>query len=138
MTTTYVDAGLLIAIFRGDRPLARRAIEVVDDPDRRFVASRFLRLELIPKAVYHRQRAEVAYDEGFFARVVAWAEPLDRVVAEAEREAARLGLNALDALHVAAAALLGADELVTTEGPTKPIHRATGVQVVTIHPVVAR
>ncbi len=70
----------------------------------------------------------------FFARVSAWADPLDNVVAEAEREAARSGLNGLDALHVAAATLLGADELVTTERPGKPIHRATGVRVVSIHP----
>ena len=60
-------------------------------------------------------------------RVVARAEAL---LAKAETEALPLGLSTLDALHVAAAVALGADELVTTEPPTKPIHRATGVTVV--------
>jgi predicted nucleic acid-binding protein len=63
---------------------------------------------------------------------VAWANPLDELVDRAEREAGRHGLNALDALHVAAAMMTGADELVTTEGLQKPMHRVTDVNVVTI------
>lgn len=51
----------------------------------------------------------------------------------AYREAAAWGMAAMDALHVAAAMQVGADELVTTERPTKPIHRARGVRVVTIY-----
>ena len=74
----------------------------------------------------------MAFYEAFFDRVMAWAEPLDRVVEQAEREATRHGRNALDALNVAAADLLGVDELVTTEGLRKLIHRATGVRVVAI------
>ena len=62
-------------------------------------------------------------------RVVARAEAL---LAKAETEALPLSLSALDALHVAAAVALGADELVATERPTKPIHRATGVTVVSL------
>ena len=132
MIRTYVDAGVLIAAFRAAAPLGGSALAVLADADREFVGSVFLSLEVLPKAAYHRNRNEVAFYEAFFDRVVAWADPLDRVVEQAEREAARHGLNALDALHVAAAALLGADELVTTEGVRKPIHRATGVKVVAI------
>jgi hypothetical protein len=43
-------------------------------------------------------------------------------------------MAAMDALHVAAAALVGATELITTEKPNKPIHRATSVRVVSIQP----
>lgn len=61
-----------------------------------------------------------------------WA-PLDaNLFALAERVAAQHGLHALDSLHVAAAILLGADELVTTEGPTKPLHRVREIRVVAI------
>jgi hypothetical protein len=38
----------------------------------------------------------------------------------------------MDALHAAAALLLGADEFVTTEKPGKPIYRVDGFQVVPI------
>jgi hypothetical protein len=40
----------------------------------------------------------------------------------------------MDALHVAAAAGLGASELVTIEKPTRSIHRARSIKVVTLHP----
>lgn len=122
MTRTYVDAGVLIAVARGFQFGSYRAVTVLEDPERIFVASALLRLEVLPKALYHRNHAEVALYEAFFAGVSVWAEPVERVVEIAEREAARHGLKALDALHVAAAILLGADELITTEGPRKPIH----------------
>ena len=132
MIRTYVDSGVLIAGVHGEPALTRRALALLVDSNRVFLASAFLRLELLPKATYHRNRAELAFYQAFFDSVVAWAEPLDRVVEAAEREATRHGLNALDALHVAAAAMLGADELVTTEGPAKPIHRTASVKVISI------
>ena len=45
------------------------------------------------------------------------------------------GVQAMDALHVAAAALVGAHELVTTERSTRSIHRTRSVNVVSINPV---
>ena len=39
-------------------------------------------------------------------------------------------LGLADALHLAAAALLNADEFITGEGPNKPIYRNTLVKVV--------
>lgn len=132
MTRTYADAGVLIGGFRGVGMLGGDALAVLGDPGREFVGSAFLRLEILPKALYHRNAIEVAFYEAFFARVVAWAEPNAEMVEQAALEAARSGLNALDALHVAAAGLLGATELVTTEGARKPIHRVTSVKVVRI------
>jgi len=64
------------------------------------------------------------------ASVEEWADAAPEPVAQAEQVARYHGLNALDALHVAAAIALGADGLVTTERPTKPLHRVTGVAVV--------
>ena len=138
MTRTYLDAGVLIAGVRGTPVRADVVVDLIQEPGRVFVASAFLRLEVLPKAIYHRNRIEIAFYEDFFARVVAWAEPTELVVAQAEREAARHGLNALDTLHAAAAALLDADELVTTETPRRPIHRATSVKVVSIRTAAAR
>jgi predicted nucleic acid-binding protein len=129
---TYLDAGVLIASVRGHPGPARSAFDLLENPEREFVASVFLRLEVLPKAIHQRRTAEVAFYRRYFARVVAWANPIDELVGRAEQEAAQHGLSALDALHVAAALMLGADELVTTEGPRKPIHRATSVRVVAI------
>jgi predicted nucleic acid-binding protein len=134
VTRTFLDAGVLIAGGRLMDPRGVAAQRLLDDSDRVFVSSPFVRLEVLPKATYYRRRHEVAFYEAYFARVAAWAEPLERIVALAEREANQHGLGAMDALHVAAAVLLAADELVTTERPTSPLHRTTSVKVVSIHP----
>ena len=54
---------------------------------------------------------------------------LNRIEKVARTEAARCGLAAMDALHVAAAFLMKADELITAEKPGKPIFRTTLVKV---------
>jgi predicted nucleic acid-binding protein len=49
---TFVDAGVLIAAARGGTEQSRRAMAVLDDPEREFVASPFLRLEVLPQALF--------------------------------------------------------------------------------------
>lgn len=129
---TYIDAGVLIAAVRGRDDVATRAMQVLDDPDREFVSSPFLRLEVLPKAVYGKRQAEVEFYETFFVAVSHWAKALTRIVEEARQHANTHGLGAMDALHVAAAISAGADELVTTEKPGKPIHRVTDVKVISL------
>jgi hypothetical protein len=51
MTRTYLDANILIAAFQGEGDGAMAAIAALDDPDREFVVSDFLRLETLPKPV---------------------------------------------------------------------------------------
>jgi predicted nucleic acid-binding protein len=131
---TFVDAGVLIAAARGGTIQAARAMEILDDPDREFAASIFLRLEVLPQAVFNKRVAEVAFYEAFFSTVSRWATDLAAVTQNAMREASTLGVEAMDALHVAAAASVGASELITTEKRSRSIHRATAVQVVTIQP----
>lgn len=139
MTRTYVDSGVLIAAATGRQPeVHRNALAVLDDPDREFVSSVFVRLEVSPKAIFLGHRDEATFYERFFASVVAWAGPLEEVVDRAARIAARSGLAAMDALHVASAAILDAAELVTTESPVKPLHRTSIVAVVSIHPSAER
>jgi predicted nucleic acid-binding protein len=67
-----------------------------------------------------------------------WAEVSEDLAVEAYQIAAAAGLAALDALHVAAAIAVGAEELVTTEGAEKPIHRVQGIAVVSIHPAFVK
>ncbi len=132
MIRTYLDSGVLIGGARGAPKVIQAVYDLFDQPGREFVSSVFVRLETMPKAVHHRRTVEIAFYRGYFERVAAWAHLDDALVHGAEQFALRLGLSALDALHVASAIVLGADELVTTERPTKPIHRATGVAVVAL------
>lgn len=134
MTLTFVDAGVLIAAVRGQDWIARQAIQILDDPRRSFAASAFLRLEVIPKALFHNNLQEVAFYDSFFNAVERWAETEPALTDSAHALAARFGLSALDALHVSAALATGAEEIFTTEKRQKPIHRVTGVSVRTIHP----
>jgi predicted nucleic acid-binding protein len=132
MKLTYIDAGVLIAAARGSGSIAQRALESLDDPDREFASSIFVKLEVLPKAVYHKNEAEVAFYRTFFEAVLHWADSLRTVSQEAFREACYYGLAATDALHVAAAASVTANELITTEKPGKPIHRARSVRIISI------
>ncbi len=135
MTLTFIDAGVLIAASRGGTEQATRALAVLGDPTRTFAASAFLRLEVLPQASFNRRHAELAFYEAFFAAVSVWATDWPRIVDLALREASTFGVEAMDALHVAAAAVAGAEELVTIEKPTRSIHRARAVRVTTIHPL---
>ena len=134
MTLTFVDAGVLIAAARGTGSAASKAAEILDDPDRSFASSVFVRLEVLPKAVFHRKAQEAEFYEAFFESVEIWVSPDHLLAEQAMTLAARFGLSALDALHVAAAMAAGADEVVTSEKPSRPIHRVTGLAVKSIHP----
>lgn len=123
----FVDAGVLIAAARGDDEVAERAIEILDDPDVRFASSIFVKLEVLPKPLYQNKKDEVLFYEAFFASVAAWAEPSPELIQNAYEEAISSGLSAIDALHISSAAIVNADEFVTTEKLSRPIHRSKPV-----------
>jgi predicted nucleic acid-binding protein len=112
---TYVDSCVLLDAWTGRKALAQRALEILDDPGREYLSSIFVRLETVPLASYHKNDLELAFYQAFFDSVTAWAMDLDAVVGLGEEAACRFGLSATDALHIAAASLLGADEFITTE-----------------------
>jgi len=53
LTRTFLDAGILIAAVRGQEDEAARALAILADPERNFVTSNFLRMEVLPKAIYY-------------------------------------------------------------------------------------
>lgn len=130
---TFVDSGILITAARGqDLALKLRALTLLNEPNREFASSRFVWLEVMPKAIWAKNLPEQKLYEIFFSAVSHWPNDYDAVIALAETEAATAGLGSLDALHVAAAKLVGAEELVTIEKPLKSIHRAQSIKVVSI------
>ncbi|NJK51690.1 MAG: type II toxin-antitoxin system VapC family toxin [Leptolyngbyaceae cyanobacterium SU_3_3] len=136
MIRTYLDSGVLIIAARGVGEASERAIEVLEDGDRGFVSSLFLKIEILPKPIYHRQTDEVEFYEDFFSVVVDWVRDCEAIVEEAYQIACTYGLAAMDALHIASALALNADHLITTEKPSKPMHRVPLLQIVSIHPNV--
>lgn len=123
---TYVDASILIqaAAKATAETFARRmrARQVLNDPDRTFVASAFLKLEVLPKGKWFNKKREIDVYEAFFDAVSDWA-PDAELISPAYDLASKYGLGALDAIHLCAAKHFGA-EFISAEKPTKPIYRA--------------
>lgn len=122
---TYVDANVLIYAAGGE-PLERklRALKVLGDSRRKFIASEFLRLETLPFTIATGRRKEQAFLEKFFAhKVMHWVEDERTLFDPAAALIAKYQLPLLDALHLAAAISLKA-EFVTAEKPTKPFFAA--------------
>jgi predicted nucleic acid-binding protein len=119
---TYVDTSVLIAAFKGDDDLARRALAVLDDPDRTVVVSDAVRLEAMPKARYFKNATEIEFYESLFSQAenIAWNAGALQVALEI---AEQHGIAAMDAIHVAHAELAGVAEIVTAEKSTKPMFR---------------
>ena len=68
---TFIDSGILIAAFNGPLRLSELALQALEDTDRLFLTSPFVRLEVLPKAMFNKQAAEVLFYESFFARAMA-------------------------------------------------------------------
>ena len=53
----------------------------------------------------------------------------EALIAQAYADACTFGLAALDALHLTFAKAGGAEEFITTENPSQPLFRVTGIVV---------
>jgi predicted nucleic acid-binding protein len=128
LTRTFLDAGILIAAVRGQAKEAARALAILEDPERSVLTSDFLSMEVLPKAISSQRSAEVALYERYVAR--AHSIPVSAaLVAQASLEACACGLAVLDALHLTCAKAGGAEEFITTDNPTQPLFRATGMVI---------
>ncbi len=123
MARIFVDSGVLVDAAGGTDAQPEAALALLEDPEHTFLTSPFVYLETLPKARYNCRATEVAFYEKFFANA-EWTHDLNAIVEHGIEIADRFGVGPMDALHVAAAALLNADELVTVEKPGKSIHRA--------------
>jgi predicted nucleic acid-binding protein len=129
---TYIDSGVLIAAARGQGRLSQRALTVLADESRELVASDYVRLEVVPKAAYFKQQAELDFYESFFARTAVCVSFSSARWPALFAEACKSGLSGFDAIHVLLATIAGCVELVTTERPGKAIHRTSSIRVLSI------
>jgi hypothetical protein len=87
---------------------------------------------VVHKKVYNRQIKETEFYKTFFNTVTYWAPDLNTIIRDAHQIGCQYGLAAMNALHLAAALLIGADEFITTEKPTKPMFRVSGINIISI------
>ncbi len=133
----YINSGILISAFRGLPNLSLKAVQILDNPALEFASSSLVQLETLPKAVYNQQQMEQPFEqafyEAFFANVSCWASNLEQVFQAAEGLAHTYDLAGIDALHIAAALSVDAEEFITTEKSTNPMHRVAEICVVSIY-----
>ena len=119
-TLTFLDTNVLISAMCGDEMISQRCFAVIDDPNREFVASDFLKLELLPKPIHNRIEECVGFYNDYISSVSKMLETNAETTARAFELAASFGLGAVDAIHFQTAIDAGATEFITTEKPTKP------------------
>jgi hypothetical protein len=129
---TFLDTSILFAAHRGKPSHRNPALAIVNDRDRFFIASPFLYLETMPKAIYHHNRPEIEFYRTYFDNVRIWINDVESILRIARDESERCGLAAMDALHVATAHLAEAQVLYTLERNEKPIHRTSLVRVISL------
>jgi predicted nucleic acid-binding protein len=130
---TFVDSNILIAAWRGDLVYSPVATALLDDPSREYVSSPYVQLETMPQAIFNKQVDEAQFYNDFFDAVDYWVKASKGLMDEAYTVACDFGLTAVDALHIAAALSVRADEFITAERPTSPLSRVRGVQILSIY-----
>jgi hypothetical protein len=122
---TFVDASVLINAAVGkDKARKQRAQAAISDNSREYVATEFLRLEVLLIAIAYKSKTKKERElyETFFDAVSKLIEPAP-LIKPAYKLACKHALGALDALHIAAAKSINA-EFICAERLTKPIYRA--------------
>src|SRR5215212_5333755 len=102
---TYLDSNVLVQAATGaNRQIQTRALAIITDPNRQFVSSLFSKMEFIPLAIHFGRGKERLFYETFFRRIQTWIDPAN-IYDDAYQLACQHALGAMDALHLAAAAL---------------------------------
>lgn len=131
---TYIDTGVLIWAFREDGAASDLASSFLFDPLREYVTSHYLLLDLLPHCEFCGRSEEAEFYRAFFHSARHRVPSSDALIAYALQEGCKTGISGIDAVHVACAAIAGAEELITTEGLTKPMHRTSLLKIITINP----
>lgn len=133
MIKTFIDSGVLIFAARGEGELAEKALSILEDSDREFASSIFVKLEILPKAIYNKKQPEINFYNTYFEAVSYWATDLENIIKKGLEEASHYGTGAMDSLHIASAKLLQVDEFITNEKPNKSIHRSQSINIFSLY-----
>ena len=72
MKRTYLDSSVLIQAVQGVD--GDKTASLLEDAEREFLSATFLKLELLPQPTFHKRKAELAFLEAYFERVVEWRD----------------------------------------------------------------
>ncbi len=132
MTRTFLDSGVLLTAWRG-KECCEQALAVMEDESREFCTAQLVKLELLPKPAFFKQKLETEFYGTYFAQV-EHEEPLSEALGnEAMALASAHGIAAADALNLCAALRLGAEEFITSEKPGKPMFSVPRIKVISLH-----
>jgi predicted nucleic acid-binding protein len=129
---TFVDANVLMAAFQGTDELCKKAMQILDDPNRDFIVTDYLKLEVIPQPTFHRRNEEIQFMQTFLDSASLYLEPTSLITDQAIILACKYSLGAMDALHTGAALVSKADALITLEKPEKPLCQVKEIKVVSL------
>jgi len=129
---TFVDSNVLITAFQGKDEIWQRAIDIIDDPEREFIVSDYLKLEVIPQPTFHQRHEEIQFMHTFFDGASLYASPTPIITAQAVNLACQYSLSPMDALHAGTAVESKVDELITLEKPAKPLCQIKEIKVVSL------
>ncbi|MCX5824351.1 MAG: type II toxin-antitoxin system VapC family toxin [Deltaproteobacteria bacterium] len=130
---TVIDSCVLRAAFEGEEGEAnKKALAVLDDTNREFIAVDFVALETIPIPTFNKRYDQVLLFQSFFDDAPLRAEVSSDITTLAIRLASEHGIGPIDALIASSAIIGGADELITMEKPTKPLFKVKAVKVISL------
>lgn len=130
---TVIDSCVLRAAFEGEECEAnKKALAVLDDTNREFIAVDFVALETIPKPTFTKREEQVLLFQAFFDEAPLHAEVSSEITILAIQLASEHDIAPMDALIVSSAIIGGADELITLEKPTKPMFNVKAVKVTSL------
>ena len=132
---TVIDSCVLRVAFDGvEGESNKKALEVLDDTNREFIAVDFVALETIPVPTFNKKYDQVLLFQSFFDDAPFRAEVSSDTTTLAIRLASEHGIGPIDALIVSSAIIGGADELITMEKPTKPMFKVKEVKITSLQP----
>lgn len=131
-TKTFLDSNVLITAFQGIDEVWQKAMEFIDDPERQFIVSDYLKLEVIPQPTFHRRHEEIQFMQTFLDSAAEYVTANGQITNQALILACRYSLGAMDALHAGTAILSNAHVLITLEKPEKPLCQIKEINVVSL------
>lgn len=130
---TVVDSCVLRTAFQGEGEANRKALDVLDDTNREFMAVDFVALEVIPKPIFNKFQEQADFYKSFFDDAPIHVEITSDVTKLALQLASKHDIGPMDSLIVSSAIIGNADELITMEKPTKPMYKVKEVKVISLY-----
>lgn len=129
---TYLDTGVLLAAYKGDEAASDRAMAIIADEERSFIASDLLTIECVCPAIRSRHFAQAAFCSEFINSCDHIE--LNRDISQSAIQfLSNHAIQIIDAMHICAAVHAGAEEFITTEAVTKPFFQlAVPLSVISI------